>query len=128
MAWIQVHENLLYSVKLRKLKRILHCTRERAIGILVSVWIFAVCTADENGVIECVSPDDIYSCEDGSYTSEQVVSALLETGFLERGKERDSYIIHDWFEWQNFWIEEKRRKKKHAEYMRAQREKDQLKG
>lgn len=125
MAWIQVHEDLLYNKKLRRLSNILDCSRNEAIGILCFLWLFAVRTADETGLIECIGPEDIYRPgEEKPYTPEQVTEALIKAGFLERGKEPDSYVIHDWNEWQGVWIEEKERRAKHAAYMREQRERE----
>ncbi|EGO62583.1 hypothetical protein [Acetonema longum] len=124
MPWIQVHEDLLYSVKLRRLAKLLGCGRAEAIGILVFLWLFAVFAADLNGEIKCVEPKDFYKPElqNPKYTADEVVSALIQTGFLEYGDEQDSYIIHDWADWQYVWIAEKRKRSENAEYMRKYRE------
>jgi antirestriction protein len=125
MVRIQVHEDLLYNKKLRRLMKYLDCSQCEAIGILGFLWLFAVHTADETGIIECIGPEDIYRPgEERPYTSEQVTEVLIKVGFLEHGKEQDSYVIHDWDEWQGVWIEEKERRAKHAAYMREQRERE----
>ena len=75
MVRIQVHEDLLYNKKLRRLMKYLDCSQCEAIGILGFLWLFAVHTADETGIIECIGPEDIYRPgEERPYTSEQVTA------------------------------------------------------
>ena len=58
MAWISVHDHV-DGKKLRRLSKILDCSKAEALGILNFLWFWGLNNADENGRIEDADKGDI---------------------------------------------------------------------
>lgn len=123
MPWIAVHSSI-NGRKLRKLKKQLKIRSWEAKGLLVDLWLWGLENADRNGYIMDADRKDIeefdndYDNERG-YTPKEVVTALIETGWID---EIDgAFYIHDWDVWQEFWYKAKDRRIKDAERKRESR-------
>ncbi len=93
----------IYGLKLEKFRNKLGCSRFEAIGILVSLWLYAEERENKNGELEPIPCEELESlfgvhmCG-SEYSPEKIVSALEETRWIDRdGK---NVNIHDWKDWQ----------------------------
>lgn len=125
MAWISVDQKVLGG-KLRKTFKDIGCSRSEALGILVSLWLWAVDNTDPDGLIVEADRSDIAEQirigVDG-LDPEKVVEILVSNGWIDEHEDGRLYI-HDWFEWRAFYNKYVDGKKKNAEKMRAYREKN----
>ena len=116
MAWISVDQKVLGG-KLRKTFKDIGCSRSEALGILVSLWLWAVDNTDQDGLIIGADRQDIAEQirigVDG-LDPEMVVDHLIANGWIDE-PETGRLYIHDWFEWRSFYIKYMDGKKKHSE-------------
>ena len=122
MAWISVHETVM-STKLRTLSKLLNCSQNEALGILVRLWLWGIHNADETGTIINGSKDDVSDVLtiglSNQLEPEQVVDALIGAGYLE---EQDGVKIHNWEIWQAQWYKALRVRQQNRENVRKYRE------
>ena len=109
MAWISVHDHV-DGKKLRRLSKILDCSKAEALGILNFLWFWGLNNADENGRIEDADKGDIAEVFLGKtdIPPEKVVAALFLSGFLD--DVGGIIYLHDWSEWQEQWYKFRRKR------------------
>ena len=114
MAWVRVHDTVDGS-KLREFAKSINCTKEEALGALVSLWIWGLKNADIDGRLPGADRDDILDAFSTKFVSRapNVVDALVETNWID--SEEDALVIHDWSQWQAQWYKAVERRKKDAE-------------
>lgn len=125
MAWISVDQKVLGG-KLRKTFKDIGCSRSEALGILVSLWLWAIDNTDPDGLIVGADRSDVAEqIRVGviNLDPEEVVDKLVSNGWIDEPEPGKIYI-HDWFEWRAFYNRYVNGKEKHAENMRAYREKN----
>lgn len=125
MAWISVHESV-NGTKLRELYKKLGCSKFEALGILNFLWFFGLSNADKEGLILHVDREDVerYLYGEGAgckLSTEKILDALLETGWLEQVP--DGIYIHDWDTWQEQWYKAMERRENDAKRKRDSRKK-----
>ena len=125
MAWISVHESI-DGPKLRRLYKILGCSKFEAVGILIFLWLWGLENADSTGMVLDADRDDVerylYGVGAGcSLDIKQVVNALFSTGWIDEGADGNLYL-HDWDTWQEQWYKAKLRRDKDTERKRESRE------
>lgn len=98
MAWISVHDHV-DGKKLRRLSKMLDCSKAEALGILNFLWFWGLNNADENGRIEDADRGDIAEVFFGKtdIPPEKVVAALFSSGWLD--DVGGIIYLHDWSEW-----------------------------
>jgi hypothetical protein len=84
------------SIKFMRLKRKLALPHWQAVGLLESLWVFAMANAMD-GAIGRHSNEDIAAALEWSGDPDQMILALVETGWLDRHPEA-RLCIHDWEE------------------------------
>lgn len=119
MAWISVHQQV-NGAKLRSLAKRIGCSRHEALGILVTLWMWGLDNANEEGFVINADEDDIADAItiglSGGINPANVVDALIKTGWIDY---RDGkYILHDWDEWQAPWYKYKEKRQKETERKR----------
>lgn len=129
MAWISVDQRLLGG-KLRKLYKAIGCSRNEAVGILVSLWLWGVDNTDEEGLIQGADRDDLEETISVGLSEKldpsAVLKKLIDTGWLD--KTEHGFQIHDWYEWRKYYNRYLKEKKDHAERTRRYRERNQSDG
>lgn len=125
MAWISVHDHV-DGKKLRRMSKMLECSKAEALGILNFLWFWGLNNADENGRIEDADRDDIADVLSGKtqLQLEKVVDVLFSAGWLDDVE--GCIYLHDWSEWQEQWY--KFRKKKDYDAQRKRLERSRNKG
>lgn len=120
MAWISVHDHV-DGKKLRRLSKILDCSKAEALGILNFLWFWGLNNADENGRIEDADKGDIAEVFLGKtdIPPEKVVAALFLSGFLD--DVGGIIYLHDWSEWQEQWYKFRRKRDYDARRKRDER-------
>ena len=93
--WIQVYTNLLGHRKISRLRRTLSLNGNyAAVGIVVSVWLWAAQNAVDGNLSE-YAPEDIADAIGWKKAAEKLLDALVSAGFIDRAEE-GSLSIHDW--------------------------------
>jgi hypothetical protein len=125
MAWISVHDHV-DGKKLRRMSKMLNCSKAEALGILNFLWFWGLNNADENGRIEDADRDDIAEVLSGKtqLPLDEVVTALFNSGWLDDVE--GCIYLHDWSDWQEQWY--KFRKKKDYDAKRKRLERSRSKG
>lgn len=120
MPWISVHDHV-DGKKLRRLTKILDCSKAEALGILNFLWFWGLNNADENGRIEDADKGDIAEVFLGKtdIPPEKVVAALFLSGFLD--DVGGIIYLHDWSEWQEQWYKFRRKRDYDARRKRDER-------
>lgn len=99
MAWISIDQSMLGD-RLRILHKEIGCSRNEAIGILVSLWIWGIDNADEDGTLTSADLADIAEQLTVGMSKEldpdKVAQILVETGWLYEVD--GSYRIADQYE------------------------------
>ena len=116
MAWISVDQRVLGG-KLRKTFKDIGCSRSEALGILVSLWLWAIDNTDDDGLIIGADRSDIAEqIRTGvdELDPEKVVDALINNGWIDE-PETGVLFIHDWSGWRSFYNKYMDGKKKHNE-------------
>lgn len=113
MAWISVHQQV-NGAKLRSLAKRIGCSRHEALGILVTLWMWGLDNANEEGFVINADEDDIADAItiglSGGINPANVVDALIKTGWIDY--QNGKYILHDWDEWQAPWYKFKEKRQK----------------
>ena len=116
MAWISVDQKVLGG-KLRKTFKDIGCSQSEALGILVSLWLWAIDNTDPDGLIVGADRSDVAEqIRVGviNLDPEEVVDKLVSNGWIDEPEPGKIYI-HDWFEWRAFYNRYMTGKKKHSE-------------
>lgn len=123
MAWVSVHDHI-FGGKLRKLSKKLQCSREEAVGILTSLWLWGLNNADKNGRLLEADKDDILNAFDAGsrdrLKSLAIVDVLIETQWIDE-PESGEIFIHDWGQWQEQWYKFQSAKEYDARRKREER-------
>jgi len=93
MAWIEVHDNLREHHKTYALAAALKVERFAAVGLVVSLWTWAVIHA-QDGDLSKYPDEAIASACMWKKKPETLLNALKATGFMT-----DNMMIHDWEEY-----------------------------
>ena len=120
MAWISVHDHV-DGKKLRRLSKMLDCSKAEALGILNFLWFWGLNNADENGRIEDADRGDIaeFFYQKTDIPPEKVVAALFSSGWLD--DVGGIIYLHDWSEWQEQWYKFRRKRDYDARRKRDER-------
>ena len=123
MAWISVHDHV-DGKKLRRLSKMLDCSKAEALGVLNFLWFWGLNNADENGRIEDADKGDVAEVFYGKteIPPEKVVSALFSSGWLD--DVGGIIYLHDWSEWQEQWYKFRRKRDYDARRKRDERAKN----
>lgn len=116
MAWVSVDQKVLGG-KLRKTFKDIGCSRSEALGILVTLWLWAIDNTDQDGLIIGADRADIAEqirIGVNGLDPEMVVDNLIKNGWIDE-PETGRLYIHDWFEWRAFYNKYIDGKKKHSE-------------
>ena len=122
MAWISVDQKLIGG-KLRALHKAVSCSRNEAIGILVTLWLWGIDNSDMDGLIPVADRGDIAEVLRPGISDDlnplDVADRLIECGWID---EQDGNLyLHDWGDWRSYYNSYMNRKKNHADYMREKR-------
>ncbi|MHA6481087.1 DnaD domain-containing protein [Paenibacillus sp. strain BS8-2] len=99
MAWIESHQELARHPKTRKLSRKLGISIPAAIGHLHMLWWWAIDYA-QDGDLSNFDPDDIADALDWPNDANQLIAALIDSGFIDRvGEGEGTLVVHDWFDY-----------------------------
>lgn len=125
MAWISVHESIV-GPKLRDLRKKLKCSQWEAEGILCSLWLWGLTNAAKDGFLPCTGREDIAADLSGTsagskLATDDIVDALIETGWIDEGN--DGLSLHDWDVWQEQWYKAKAKREYDAKRKREIRKK-----
>ena len=106
--FICLYVELLGHPKLRALYKALNISQMYAVGILVSLWSWALPNTGDYGNLISVEKDDIVvglAAMDArsSLNMEDVVESLIDIGWIDR-EDDGSFSIHDWEIWQAYFI------------------------
>ena len=89
MAWISVDQSMIGD-KLRTLHKTIGCSRNEAIGILVSLWLWGIDNAKEDGSIPFADLSDIAEQltigMNRELDPDSIARVLVETGWIEEVK------------------------------------------
>lgn len=115
MAWIESHQELREHPKTKRLCRLLGLPRPTVVGYLHFLWWWAYDYAPE-GDLSAFTDDDIADAVDWDGEPGALVSALIESGFINADRH-----IHDWGDFAQKWIERRRadRERKRAATRKA---------
>lgn len=99
MAWIELHQSLREHKKVYACSEVLGVSRLEMIGMLVSLWLWALDNA-QDGTLGGVSDRTIARvCDFPEKKAGKLVDALRTTGWLDEDKERNCLVIHDWYDY-----------------------------
>lgn len=119
MAWISV-DNKVIGGELRKLYKSIGCSRNEALGIVVTLMLWGLNNADRDGLIVSGGVGDIAEVLepglDPSLNADEIVEKLIECEWLIR-KDEDLYINH-WMLFTDIQYKEADRNRKNAERVR----------
>lgn len=110
MAWFEAHDTMGKHPKTLKLAEALGMKRREAVGLLHDLFSWGLYAAQKNGELANMSEIQIglaLDCET-KRSARKVVSALLESGYLEQD-ENGVYFIHDWYDYAGRYCEERDR-------------------
>lgn len=105
MAWISVDQKLIGG-KLRTLHKAIGCSRNEALGILVTLWLWAIDNTDSDGMLISTTLEDIQEdvLKPGlspDLDPVTVAKALVENQWID---ERDGHLyVHDWKLWRYYY-------------------------
>lgn len=99
----------LNHIKTKRLKRRLRLPMYQVAGILETLWHLAIESADE-GDIGKFSNEDIAMGLEWEGDADELVGALIDSGFVDEDQER-RLVIHDWFDHAPDYIKERLRKR-----------------
>lgn len=128
MAWVSVHDNVIGG-KLRELASEIGSTREEALGILVSLWLWGLNNANKDGRLRVSERDDILDAFSRKLASKlepvNIVGALIKTQWIDE-LDPGEFYIHDWSQWQEQWYKAMERREKDAKRKADSRKKGQI--
>lgn len=102
----------------------------KAIGILVTLWIWGLNNADRDGNILSATADDIAdgimyrgqsAGQSAHEAAEHLLESLISTGWIDVAED-GHFILHDWDVWQDQWYKALDKRAKEAERKRKQRQ------
>ena len=100
MAWISVDQKLIGG-KLRTLHKEIGCSRNEAIGILITLWLWGIDNSDMDGMIPSADKSDIAEVLRPGISEdldpELIVGKLIECGWID--EQDNGLYLHDWGEW-----------------------------
>ncbi|HEY4260720.1 MAG TPA: hypothetical protein VGM98_11195 [Schlesneria sp.] len=99
----------LSHIKTKRLKRRLGLPMYQVAGILETLWHLAIESADE-GDIGKFSNDDIAMGLEWDGDADALISALIDSGFVDEDPER-RLVIHDWLDHAPEYVRERLRKR-----------------
>ena len=116
MAWISVDQKLIGG-KLRTLHKSIGCSRNEAIGILVTLWLWGIDNSEMDGLISSGDREDIAEVLrpgiSDNLDPETVVNCLIECGWIDEDEGR--LYIHDWGDWRVYYNKYVRSKQSNRE-------------
>lgn len=125
MSWISVDQKLIGG-KLRDLRKAMHSSRNEAIGVLIGLWLWGMDNTTPDGTLRGCDREDLAEQIslglDKRYDPEEVVSALIEKGWVDEGAD-GSLRIHDWDEWRKEYNDYMERRRKNRERVQKHRDK-----
>jgi hypothetical protein len=95
--WLKVYSTLLDHRKTLQLAESLDIDVPKAIGHLICFWMWAMVNADADGFLEGATPLMVARASQWDLDSQEFVSALLKSRFLER--DADGYKVRNWAEY-----------------------------
>lgn len=111
MAWIESHQELARHPKTKRLARLLGVSLPAAVGHLHFLWWWAMDYAQDGDITKYDELDIADACGwEGD--AEQMINALVESGFVDRTEE--GLFIHDWYEYAGRLIEKREASKERA--------------
>lgn len=125
MAWISVHDHV-DGKKLRRMSKMLECSKAESLGILNFLWFWGLNNADENGRIEDADRDDIAEVLSGKtqLPLKKVVDVLFSSGWLDDVE--GCIYLHDWSDWQEQWYKFRKKKDYDAQRKRIERSRNKV--
>ncbi len=96
-VWIESHQQLANHPKLKRLARLLGVSKQAAIGFLHLLWWWALDYAPQGKIIPPFDAEDVADAVEFDGNSGDIVSALVDAGFLDRDGE--TLTIHDWHDY-----------------------------
>lgn len=107
MAWIELHQELREHKKLFACADELKVGRMQMVGMLVSLWLWALDNA-QDGSLEGISNRTIARvCDWSDKKADALIAALCKTGWLD--KHDGAYHIHDWFDYAGKLMESRKK-------------------
>jgi len=97
MAWIEMHQSLRTHDKTLVLTRLLGLKRYEVIGMLVSLWLWALDIADINGKLGNLIEEDIEEALGWKGDTGALSAALIESGFIDRLD--GALVLHNWYKY-----------------------------
>ena len=118
MAWIELHQSLREHKKVYACSEVLGVSRLEMIGMLVSLWLWALDNA-QDGALGGVSDRTIARvCDFPEKKAGKLVDALRTTGWLDEDKERNCLVIHDWYDYAGKLMERRKSDRERKERSR----------
>lgn len=91
-TWFKVYKEVLHHPKLDKLARKLKVSRYGAVGVLVSLWGWALDYA-RDGDLSKYDDDDVAGVVGWDGDSKALIAALVDSGWMDADRR-----IHDWYQ------------------------------
>lgn len=118
MAWIELHQSLREHKKVYACSEVLGVSRLEMIGMLISIWLWALDNA-QDGALGGVSDRTIARvCDFPEKKAGKLVDALRTTGWLDEDKERNCLVIHDWHDYAGKLMERRKSDRERKERSR----------
>lgn len=95
MAWIELHQTLREHKKMFACADDLGVKRTEMIGILVSLWLWALDNAQDGSLVGVSDKTIARVCDFPEKKAGKLVEVLRKNRFLD--KEGDHYVIHNWY-------------------------------
>lgn len=116
MAWISVDQKLIGG-KLRTLYKEIGCSRNEALGILITLWLWGIDNTDMDGLIPSADKSDIAEVIRPGISEdldpEEVAGKLIECGWIDQ--QDGNLYLHDWGDWRAYYNRYVKDKKSNAE-------------
>ena len=122
MAWLQIHQTLKDHRKLLKSADLLNIEPPHMMGILVSLWLWAIDNAPD-GKLEEISPRIIARAAQWSGDPELLIEALKASEWLDECQTEDTLEIHDWEDYAGKLIEQRISERERSRKRRAKKSK-----
>lgn len=121
LPWIAVDSKLPSHRKLRVLRKGLGIGLHEAIGVLVTIWLWALEDATHDGRITDANSKDLAESIRWRGDPDLLLTTLKNAGLVHT--DAQGILIHDWPEHQGPWEAYKQRKKRQREYIKRKRNK-----
>ena len=107
----------LIGGKLRTLHKTIGCSRNEAIGILITLWLWGIDNSDMSGLIPFADKTDIAEVirpgVSENLDPEVVAEKLIECGWIDR--QGGDLYLHDWGDWRAYYNKYVRDRKSNSE-------------